>query len=296
MSFSRIALIGLGEVGQTVAANLLAAGVKQIAAYDVLFAHAESGPAQAAQTLGLRAAQSAGEAVRGAEAVISAVTAASDLAAAESAAGGLGKGCFYLDVNSVSPGMKQRCAAVIEAAGGAYVEAAVMTQINPKGFASPMLLGGPHAAAFLARVRPLGVDMTVVSDEIGVAAATKMCRSVIIKGLESLVSESLITARRYGVESAVLASLSDFLPIGHWPGLAKHFIQRSLVHGQRRAEEMREVAVTVGEAGVDPLMSAACAARQDWAALRRAAMRDDLGQMLDALLAEIDANERKSAP
>jgi hypothetical protein len=88
----------------------------------------------------------------------------------------------------------------------------------------------------------------------------------------------------------VLASLSDYLPIPDWPALAKLFIQRSLVHGVRRAEEMREVVVTVSEAGVAPLMSSACAERQDWSAERRAAMRDDLGAMLDALLADIDAS------
>jgi 3-hydroxyisobutyrate dehydrogenase-like beta-hydroxyacid dehydrogenase len=296
MSFARMALIGLGEVGQTVAGNLLAAGVKEIAAYDVLFAQAGSAPSQAAKRLGIRAAASAPEAVRGAEAVISAVTAANDLTAAGSVVPGIEKGCFYFDLNSVSPGMKRQCAAVIDGAGGRYVEAAVMSQIHPHGFGSPILLGGPHAAAFLERARPLGVNMTIVSEEIGVAAATKMCRSVIIKGLESLITESMMTARRNGVEAAVLASLSDFLPIPDWPALAKLFIQRSLVHGVRRAEEMREVAVTVDEAGIEPLMSSACAERQEWSAKRRAAMSDDLGEMLDALLADIDKNKKGNAP
>ena len=48
---------------------------------------------------------------------------------------------------------------------------------------------------------------SVFSDEIGRASAAKMCRSVIVKGMEALLGESLLAARHYGVESAVLESL-----------------------------------------------------------------------------------------
>jgi 3-hydroxyisobutyrate dehydrogenase-like beta-hydroxyacid dehydrogenase len=168
-----------------------------------------------------------------------------------------------------------------------------MTPFPPKRIASPTLLGGPHAKDFLERARPLGVAMTVASERVGVASVTKMCRSVIIKGLESLLSESMLSARRYGVENEVLASLSDLLPVGDWERLARYMISRSLEHGARRAEEMREAARTVREAGVVPLMSAACAERQDWAAAHKDALRDDLAGMLDALLKDIDSETIK---
>jgi 3-hydroxyisobutyrate dehydrogenase-like beta-hydroxyacid dehydrogenase len=147
-----------------------------------------------------------------------------------------------------------------------------------------MLLGGPHASDFLERARPLGFSAEVFSAVVGQASAAKMCRSVIIKGLEALLMESMLTARSNGVEDAVLASLSDLLPVGDWPKLARYMISRSLEHGVRRAEEMREAARTVAEAEVEPLMSRSIAERQDWAALRRAALaQDDLGAMLDAI-------------
>jgi 3-hydroxyisobutyrate dehydrogenase-like beta-hydroxyacid dehydrogenase len=293
-AFSRVALIGFGEVGQTLAVDLLTAGVS-VAAFDILFAQPASAPAGALDRIPVHCAPAARDAVRDAELVIAAVTAASDLEAAQSVAPGLPRGAFYLDVNSVSPGMKRSCAGIIERAGGCYVEAAVMTPIAPKRIASSMLLGGPHAEAFVERARALGfTGAKPFSNIVGQASATKMCRSVIIKGVEALLCESMLAARHYGVEKNVLDSLSDLLPIGDWEKTARYFISRSLEHGTRRAEEMRESAKTVAEAGLEPLMALATAEREDWSAAHKDALADidNLGAMLDAIR---NNNTRKPA-
>jgi 3-hydroxyisobutyrate dehydrogenase-like beta-hydroxyacid dehydrogenase len=282
--FSRIALIGFGEVGQTLGVDLLAAGCR-VAAFDPLFASPESSPSRALAGIAVAAAEHPCAAVRDAELVISAVTAACDVDAARAVAPHLAPGTFYLDVNSVSPRTKIECAEVIGKAGGHYVEAAVMTPIAPKRVASPMLLGGPHAQEFIARARVLGFAGRPFADEIGRASATKMCRSVIIKGVESLLCESLVAARHYGVEKVVLDSLSDLLPVGDWEKVASYMVSRALEHGVRRAEEMREAAKTVAEAGLEPLMASATAEREQWAAAYRDAhtLRHDLFAMLDAM-------------
>jgi 3-hydroxyisobutyrate dehydrogenase-like beta-hydroxyacid dehydrogenase len=295
-AFSRIALVGFGEVGQTLGADLLAAGAS-VAAFDILFATPGSAPSLSLSKIAVRAAKSAADAVRHAELVIAAVTAASDLDAAKSAAPHLSHGTFYLDVNSVSPGMKRDCAAIVEAAGGRYVEAAVMTPIGPKRIASAMLLGGAHTSEFVERAAPIGfAGAKAFSPIIGQASATKMCRSVIIKGLEALLSESMLTARHYGIEKHVLDSLSDLLPVGDWEKLARYFISRTVEHGTRRAEEMRESAKTVAEAGIAPLMALATAEREDWAAAHKHALAyaDDLGAMLDAIRKTIDTNPNQA--
>ncbi|MFO1013768.1 MAG: DUF1932 domain-containing protein [Caulobacteraceae bacterium] len=288
--FTRVALIGFGEVGQTLAADLKRINFPEITAYDPLFEVKESGPAKALTARTVMAAPDAIAAVSNAELVISCVTAAQDIEAAKSVAPGLPSGAYYLDVNSVSPAMKQACARVINEAGGNYVEAAVMSPIAGKRIASPMLLGGAFAEDFLERAKPIGfTGATVYSPSIGQASATKMCRSVIIKGVEALLTESLITARKNGVEEAVLESLDDLLPVGDWPALARYMISRSLEHGTRRAEELREAAGTVAEAGLEPLMSRAIAARQDWAAAHKDALKEkDLGDMLDVLVAALE--------
>jgi 3-hydroxyisobutyrate dehydrogenase-like beta-hydroxyacid dehydrogenase len=296
-AFSRIALIGFGEVGQTLGTDLLAAGAS-VAAFDILFEKPGSAPSLALSKIAVRSAKSAADAVKDAELIIAAVTAASDLDAAKSVAPHLPRGAFYLDVNSVSPGMKRDCAGIIEAAGGRYVEAAVMTPIGPKRIASSMLLGGAHADAFVEGAAPLGFDRAkAFSPIIGQASATKMCRSVIIKGLEALLSESLLTARHYGIDKHVLDSLSDLLPVGDWEKLARYFISRTVEHGARRAEEMRESAKTVAEAGIAPLMALATAEREDWAAAHRYALAHagDLGAMLDAIRKHIDTNPNQAS-
>jgi 3-hydroxyisobutyrate dehydrogenase-like beta-hydroxyacid dehydrogenase len=125
----------------------------------------------------------------------------------------------------------------------------------------------------------------VFSDQVGKASAAKMCRSVMIKGMEALLTESLLAARHYGVESTVLDSLRNLFPGENWPVLARYMISRSLIHGRRRAEEMREVAKTVAEAGLDSHMSMASAQRQDWAAaFRESASIEELEPLLDAVL------------
>lgn len=299
-----IALIGFGEVGQTLADDLVSAGHGPIAVHDIAFTDPRSGPSRAAREradaaghagVEFELAASHAAAVARAGTIICAVTADADLDAARSVAARVPAGAFYLDMNSASPNTKLEAAAIVDGAGGRYVEAAVMSPIGPRRIASPMLLGGPHAAAFAPRGTGLGlVGASVFSDRVGPASATKMCRSVIIKGMEALLSESMLAARHYGVEGVVLESLGDLLPVGDWERLARYMISRTLEHGVRRAEEMREVAVTVEQAGIAPLMSTACVARQAWAPRHRAALAHArLGEMLDAILAAERGNAQE---
>jgi 3-hydroxyisobutyrate dehydrogenase-like beta-hydroxyacid dehydrogenase len=295
----RITLIGLGEVGEVLATDLHAAGYANLGAWDRLFAVAGSEPSRAAGRLPfLAAAASMAEAVRAASLVVCAVTAGECGAAAREAAAALTPGTFYLDLNSVSPGTREQAARAIEAAGGRYVEAAVMSPIGPRRIASPVWLGGPHARGFLPVAQALGfAGAAVYSDAIGAASAAKMCRSVIVKGMEALLAESLLTARRHGVEDAVLDSLNDLFPVGDWRKLARYMISRSLLHGQRRAEEMREAVRTVAEAGFEPWMSRGCVERQAWAAGHAQALRQEaLNDMLDSLLAQTPLPERSQEP
>lgn len=283
-SIRTICLLGFGEVGQTLAEDLPA---YHLTAWDVLFADPASKPSKALASHSVRAGKSPEAAVTEADLIVSAVTAAQDVGAAKSVAKGLRQGAFFLDFNSASPEMKKQSAEIVNGAGARYVEAAVMAPIGPKRIATPMLLGGPHAEAFLPLGKAAGfAGMSFFSAEYGQASAAKMCRSVMVKGIEALLTESLVSARHYGVEETVLASLSDLFPVGDWPKLARYMISRALEHGTRRAEEMREVAQTVSDAGLTPLLSSATAERQDWAAARKQALEaETLPDMLDRLLA-----------
>ena len=265
----RVALIGYGEVGGIFGAALVKAGVRALTAFDVLIADVPwAAKARArAQSDGVELATSTTTAVANADLIISAVTAAATSSAAEQIASACRRGAFVLDVNSASPRTKTACAAVIEGAGGRYVEAAVMSSVPPHGIRVPMLLGGPHAEAVQPMLAKLGFVATVGSAAYGVVSAIKLCRSVFIKGMEALAIESLLTARRYGVEREVLASLAETFPGLEWDRQATWFWRRVVQHGRRRAEEMREAAVTVDDAGIASRMTSATADVQAWIAM-----------------------------
>jgi 3-hydroxyisobutyrate dehydrogenase-like beta-hydroxyacid dehydrogenase len=283
-----ICLIGYGEVGQVLARDLTQRGFRELSAWDVLFADPLSSPAVALGAGRVRAADNLQSALAGAGIVISAVTAAQCSSVARAASQSLQHRAIYVDLNSVSPGVRAAAAAAVSEAGGCYVEAAVMSSIAPKGIATPILLGGPSAAECQPLLQELGFSgAKLYSDVIGAASAVKMCRSVLVKGLEALFTEALLTARHYRVEQTVLESLGDMFPGTDSRELGRYLISRSLVHGRRRAEEMREVARTVCDAGVSPQMSLATAARQDASAeYAHAATLTPLESLLDRVLAE----------
>ena len=143
-----------------------------------------------------------------------------------------------------------------------------MTSVPPYGIRVPLLLGGALAADLVGVLGAWGMDARAVSEKIGVASAIKMCRSVMIKGLEALVIESYTTARAYGVEDFVLPTLAETFPSIDWDKQGAYFFSRVVQHGQRRAEEMREAAHTVHEAGpgFEPFMASAIADKQQWVA------------------------------
>lgn len=282
---ARIGLLGFGEVGQRLARDLHGQTDAPLCAWDLKFDDPGSGPSMALEELDfVEAGDTAGD-VADCDMVISAVTAAEAVAAARSVRTGLRRGARFVDLNSVSPATRRDAAAVIGEAGGRYVEAVVMSAIEPRGIASPVLLGGPHAESALQPLARLGFSgARFCSAELGRASATKMCRSVLVKGTEALLAEALLAARHYGVEDAVLESLQDLFPAPDWRERARYMISRSLQHGTRRAEEMREAARTVRDAGINPWMAEACTERQDWAAgFGNALGQEGLAGMLDVI-------------
>lgn len=268
----RIALVGYGEVGGIFGAALARTGLREVKAFDILASDSSwSANANArANRDGVILAKRIDDAVANADLVVSAVTAASTALAAEEIARACRRGAFVLDVNSASPRTKTACAQTVERAGARYVEAGVMTSVPPHGLRVPMLVGGPHAAALQPTLAKLGFAAKVGAQSYGVVSAIKLCRSIFIKGMEALAVEGLLAARRYGVEREVLASLDETFSGIDWDRQATWFWRRVVQHGRRRAEEMREAAVTVDDVGVAPRMATATADVQQWVATLRA--------------------------
>jgi 3-hydroxyisobutyrate dehydrogenase-like beta-hydroxyacid dehydrogenase len=257
-----LSFIGFGEAGQAIAAGLRQAGVERIAAWDILFPQAAGERLlRAGAAIGVRCAPSAAAAVDEADIVVSAVTAAASVDAAQSVKAHLTGKPFVLDINSVSPGRKQQTAKLLGDAAR-YVDVAVLAPIHPARHQTPMLLAGPHAAAVTQILAALGMRANVAGAEVGAAAAIKMVRSVMIKGIEALTLECFLAAARGGVVEEVAASLKNNYPDLDWSKVIPYNLERMATHGERRAAEMEEVAATLRELGVEPLMTAATVERQ----------------------------------
>jgi hypothetical protein len=262
-----IGLVGYGEVGRILAEDLRKQAVK-VTAYDIKLRSDQAGGAlrDHAAAHGVALTTSHAELAAASDFIVSAVTASQAVPVAEACAPAVKQGAWFLDFNSASPGAKQRAAGLIDGGGARYVEGAVMTSIPPKRIKVPLLLGGAGAGTLAPLLLQLGFDAKVASDELGVASAVKMCRSIMIKGMEAMVIEAYTAARGYGVEDAVLASLKETFPGIDWEKQGAYFFQRVIEHGRRRSEEVREVAETVREIGLTPWSAQGTAERQAWVA------------------------------
>src|SRR5262245_24394440 len=264
----RLGFIGFGEAGFHIARGLRGAGVSGIRAYDIN---------ARAPGLGEKIQRRAGEAevallesnaelAEASDILLSTVTANRSMEAAEQTAPFLTSRHIYADLNSVSPALKQSIGRTAESRGARFVEIAIMLPVPQRGHRVPMFLGGAHAQSLADLLSPYGMNLEVISEQIGAASATKMCRSVIVKGLEALLLECVLAAVPFGADERVFATLDETFPGIDWKRLASYMIGRVVEHGERRAREMEEAAATLRSIGVEPVMAEATARRQDWLA------------------------------
>ena len=266
-----IAFIGFGELGQRFARDLGARADTALSAYDIVFDDPAKREARlAAMSVGkVVAKRDHADACSGAAIIISAVTADQVEAVAATAAKHLKPGQLFLDVNSASPATKRRAARIVEASGADYVEGAVMAAVAGPGIKVEILTGGPKAGRAAELLNAVGMNLTPVAHEYGKASAIKLCRSIMIKGLEALIVDSSRASTHWGVEREVTASLSRTFPSIDWPKLAVDMTERVATHGIRRAAEMREAADMLSEIDIDPGLAAAVAAAHDRGAKRK---------------------------
>lgn len=287
-----IALIGFGEAAQAFVAGWGADVAARCRAYDIKTDHADPAVRDAKLAdyarCGVVACAGPADALAGAALVFSLVTADQAAAAAESAARAIAPGALFFDCNSCSPGAKRDNADVIDAAGGRYIDAAVMAPVYPKMHKTPLALSGPHADAGKAAADGLDMVASVTPGPVGASSTIKMVRSIMMKGMEALFLECVLAGRRAGVDDIVLSSLDATYPGFDFKAKAGYMMERAMTHGVRRAAELREVARTVDELGFEGRMSRATAAwEQQIGALKERAETEDYRILADQLLARL---------
>lgn len=205
-----------------------------------------------AASAGVRFRGALSETIERADWVLSLVTAEQATIAAQQVSQYLKPNQYFLEMNSISPGTKQRNTSICEN----LVDIAIMAPVYPQESKVPLLLSHSQGEAITTKLNSLGLNVSYVGEEIGRAAAIKMCRSVMIKGMEALTLECFQAARFYGVEDEIKSSLHKSFPGMGWDkDRVDYWFERVSTHGVRRAEEMREVAKTVKDANVKSKMS-----------------------------------------
>jgi 3-hydroxyisobutyrate dehydrogenase-like beta-hydroxyacid dehydrogenase len=241
-----VAMLGLGEAGGTLRADLRAVDGVTVRGYDPIAATAPD-------------VASAADAARGADVVVSLVTAAQAHAALESVLPVLGEGQLYADLNTSGAALKRELAQRVQPTGAAFADVALMAPVPGSGLRTPMLASGGGAEAFAARLRPLGAEVELGGVQPGDAAQRKLLRSVLWKGMSAVVLEALAAARAADCEPWMRDQIVTLFESADG-ALADRMETGSRTHAVRRMHEMEDVAAQLRELGVQPRVSEASVA------------------------------------
>lgn len=232
---SGVAVIGVGEAGGAIAADLVAAGV-EVSGFDP----------RGADVPGMRSAASLRAAVQGADLILVLVTAS---AAVRVMADGLpytGPDAVWADLNTGSPRLKRELAETAACHRRSFVDVALLAPVPGRGLRTPSLAAGTGASEYARRLEPFGVPVTLVDGPAGAAAERKLLRSVFMKGIAAAVLESLAAARAAGCEDWMRENL-----VGQLGADLVHRLETgSHTHAARRAHEVEAAGDLLGELGV----------------------------------------------
>jgi len=262
----RLGLIGYGEIGSTLGRGLRQSGLAKIASYDK---GAFAGPfsdliRRRAQEAGVTLVGSPVELAGCADVILGVTPGSASLESAAAFAPHINATHLFVDVASATPKVKQAVADRLRASDAVIGDASIVG--TPRdGHAMPILASGPGAEPMRDALTPWGMRIEPVGPEIGSASGIKILRSVVTKGLEALLVECILGARRYGVNDVVLASLGKTLS-RPFAEVVNGLLTTDVIHAARRAEEAAMSAEALADIGIEPLMTRATAARLDWVA------------------------------
>lgn len=250
-----IGFVGFGEVASHFAAALQAAGA-EVLAYDVLLDRDGGREKLAARARGAPPRfMPLADMIPSAQLVLSTVTTDSAIEAARRCAPHLRAGQVYMDLNATSPAMKREAAAIASAAGADFVEGAILSAVGVAGAKAKVLACGERAPEVAGKLTALGLDVQAYGSEIGKASSFKMLRSVFSKGIEALLVESLLAARRAGVEDALWKEIVATLDAASFEDVGGNWVRTHATAHERRMHEMREVLGLLHELGLEAPMT-----------------------------------------
>jgi len=261
----KIGFIGFGEAAFNIVKGLKGEGLAYVSAYDKFWNVAPQSELvqQRAKEAGAVLAPSLKDLIENADIVVSAVSANLVVPLAKESAPFLKAGQIYVDLNSAGPDTKVAANEIISPKA-LFVDVAVMGTVPGNGHKVPMLAAGAGAALFVEKMKPYGMNLTLLDGPAGKASASKMFRSIFMKGFVTLLLEAVVAGHKYGIEDDVLASIDETLTAGPLLPIINGLLTRGVIHSERREHEMDEVIATLKSLHVDSTMSEATKAKLRW--------------------------------
>lgn len=224
-----VTILGLGEAGRLYARGLRDAGA-QVRGYD---------PFPQAEGTGIPRLEVLGEALAGADVVVSLVGAVAAPIVAADALAMIAPSAVYADFNTAAPEVKQEIATLAAARGVLMADVAILAPVPRAAHRTDLLASGTGAAALAERLSPFGVPLVVIGGDAGEAARLKLLRSMFMKGLAALVIEGVGAAGAVGAEQWVRDQMAGELgPDGR--ELVDRLIDGTYRHSVRREHEVRD--------------------------------------------------------
>ena len=254
-----IGFIGFGEAAYCIALGFSQNGTTGIRANDAMMNHPVMG-----QQVHARAAEAQVELVedpkevaRWADVLFAAVPSSFTMDVCNTVKDELRPGQIYADVSASTPATKIAIWDKIKDTGVLFADAAMLGSLPQDKHRVPITASGNGAVAFKAAMEPLGMRITLAGDKAGSASAIKLVRSIFMKGIASLMIETMQAADAYDVSEEIIASLSkslDGIPF------AKHLdrlVTGTAIHCTRRAAELKGSIAMQEESHLAPELSAA---------------------------------------
>ncbi len=259
MDTERIGIVGYGEAGQAIAQGLCSSRGSSISVFDIKFNEEELRESLRlrAQEHGVIVEDDMGSLIANNDMILSLVTGEVATQVVRDSLPFINEGKVYVDMSTVSPRKKILMGELIEQKGGSFIEVAILGAIASYGFKSPMLVCGKRADHFVNVFAKMGFNVKFVSTEIGKASSLKMLRSVFAKGVEALLLEMLVGAKRCDLVQPLMDAIVEHMDGSSFQEIANTWITTNVVHAERRTAEMEHVIETLNELNVKPIMAKA---------------------------------------
>ncbi len=267
----RIGFIGFGEVAYLMAQGLKKAGLSDMVAYC-------GGPKhkppyseefrQRAGMVGVELVAALEDLVKKSDYLFSLVTGGVSLQVAQQVAPLLDSRILYVDMNNSPSQAKEMAAVAVKARKARFVDVMIVGSPIASKHEVPLWASGDGAEEFRAAMSRYGMNIEIVSTKAGAASALKTIWQVLSKGIQALLWETILAARKVGVDLKAhpippqnSGDKSIDAQIEAANTIYEYLVWHSGIHAARKSGEMKAIAEELRRLGIEPIMTEAASKR-----------------------------------